>query len=133
MRTGSRLLLVMERLSMGDLVGQVFLQFSSSDSRFADGTGRGYLYALRVKSLFRRQGLGTRLISAAEHVLISMGMNSVSIGVAKENPRARVLYERLGYRILADLPGEWSYIDHMGEVRHVVEPAWLMQKQFPKQ
>jgi ribosomal protein S18 acetylase RimI-like enzyme len=130
MRSGTRLLLVMERQTLGDLIGQIFLQFSSSDPRFADGRGRGYLYALRVKSLFRRQGLGTQLIRAAEGALISMGMHSVSIGVAKENPGARALYERLGYRILADLPGEWSFIDHLGQSRLVVEPAWLMEKQL---
>jgi ribosomal protein S18 acetylase RimI-like enzyme len=130
MLAGSRLLLVMERRTLGDLVGQVFLQFSSSDPRFADGRGRGYLYALRVKSQFRRRGLGTRLIRAAEDALIATGMQSVSIGVAKENPRARALYERLGYRILAELPGEWSYIDNVGQIRQVVEPAWLMQKKL---
>jgi ribosomal protein S18 acetylase RimI-like enzyme len=130
MQAGSRLLLVMDDLAQQQIVGQIFLQFSSSDARFADGRGRGYIYALRMKPLYRRQGLGTRLIRAAEDALRSMGMRVVSIGVAKDNERARCLYERLGYRILADLPGEWSYLDHLGQTQKVVEPAWLMEKRL---
>jgi ribosomal protein S18 acetylase RimI-like enzyme len=130
MQSGSRLLLVMEDSTSHEIIGQVFLQFNSSDVRFADGRGRGYLYALRMKPLYRRQGLGTRLIRSAEDALRHMGMSVVSIGVAKDNEPARVLYERLGYRILADLPGEWTYVDHLGHLQTVVEPAWLMEKRL---
>jgi ribosomal protein S18 acetylase RimI-like enzyme len=130
MQAGSRLLLVMVDLAKDDIVGQIFLQFSSSDARFADGRGRGYLYALRMKPHYRRQGLGTKLIRTAEDALRSMGMRVVSIGVAKDNEGARALYERLGYSVLADLPGEWSYIDHLGHTQKVLEPAWLMEKRL---
>jgi ribosomal protein S18 acetylase RimI-like enzyme len=130
MLAGSRLLLVLENIPRRILVGQIFMQFNSSDIRFADGFGRGYLYALRVKTAYQRQGLGTQLIRSAEDALIALRMRMASIGVAKENPGARALYERLGYRILVDLPGEWSYVDHTGRVCQVVEPAWLMEKQL---
>jgi len=29
-------------------------------------------------------------------------------------------------------PGEWSYIDHEGFRRYVVEPAWRMEKVIKK-
>jgi ribosomal protein S18 acetylase RimI-like enzyme len=130
MLAGGRLLLALEDLVREEIVGQIFIQFSSSDARFADGHGRGYLYALRIKPHYRRQGLGTRLIRAAEDALCLMGMRVVSIGVAKDNLPARSLYERLGYRVLADLPGEWTYVDHLGKLQKVVEPAWLMEKRL---
>jgi ribosomal protein S18 acetylase RimI-like enzyme len=113
------------------MVGQVFIQWNSSDPRFADGLRRGYVYALRVKPAYRERGLGTRMIRAAEEVLRRRGMDTASIGVEKENPRARALYERQGYRIIADDPGRWSYIDHQGNQQEVSEPAWLMEKKIP--
>ncbi|MBN1440780.1 MAG: GNAT family N-acetyltransferase [Anaerolineales bacterium] len=130
MRNGSRLLLVMECRTTRELVGQVFIQWNSSDSRYADGRHRGYLYALRIKPDFRGRGLGSRLIRSAEDELRRRGMDAASIGVEKENLRARTLYERHGYRVIAEDPGHWFYNDHEGVLREVVEPAWLMEKRF---
>jgi ribosomal protein S18 acetylase RimI-like enzyme len=130
MRLGTRFLLVMEDRKSGEMVGQVFIQWNSSDSRFADGRSRGYLYALRIKPAFRERGLGTRLIRAAEEELRRRGMNTASIGVEKDNLRARALYERQGYRVIAEDPGHWFYTDHEGRVCEVTEPAWLMEKKF---
>ncbi len=130
MRLGTRLLLVMEHGQSGEIVGQIFLQWNSSDPRFADGRRRGYLYSLRVKPAFQRRGLGTRLIRAAEDALREHGMDTASIGVEKDNPEARLLYERHGYRIIAEDPGCWSYTDHLGKRQEVKEPAWLMEKKL---
>jgi ribosomal protein S18 acetylase RimI-like enzyme len=128
MRKGKRLLLVMEQEPFGTIIGQIFIQWNSGDPRFADGWGRGYLYSLRVKPDFRGRGLGTRLLHAAESALRQKGMHTASIGVEKANVRARALYERLGYRIVAEDPGRWSYEDHLGVIREVTEPAFLMEK-----
>jgi ribosomal protein S18 acetylase RimI-like enzyme len=130
MRAGSRLLLVLERLPAAAIIGQVFIQWSSSDFRLADGTGRGYLYALRVQPDYRGRGLGTRLLRAAEDSLRAHRMRYASIGVEKTNLRARALYERLGYRLIGEDPGRWSYIDHRGEQQEVSEPAWLLEKKL---
>jgi ribosomal protein S18 acetylase RimI-like enzyme len=130
MRLDTRLLLVMEHRPSGEIVGQIFLQWNSSDPRFADGRRRGYLYSLRIKPAFQRRGLGTRLIRAAEDVLRQRGMDTASIGVEKDNRDARTLYERNGYRIIAEDPGCWSYTDHLGKKQDVTEPAWLMEKKL---
>lgn len=131
MRLGTRLMLVMEHKPSGEIVGQIFLQWNSSDPRFADGRRRGYLYSLRVKPAFRRRGLGTRLIRAAEDALRQRGMDTASIGVEKNNPDALSLYERNGYHVIAEDPGCWSYTDHLGRKQDVSEPAWLMEKKLP--
>jgi ribosomal protein S18 acetylase RimI-like enzyme len=130
MRIGTRQLLMMECKTTGEMIGQVFIQGTSSDPRYADGAKRGYLYALRVKPAFQNRGLGTRILEAAEKELRRRGMNTASIGVEKNNPRARALYERRGYRIIADDPGRWSYVDHEGNIQEVLEPAWLMEKRI---
>jgi ribosomal protein S18 acetylase RimI-like enzyme len=127
---GKRHLLIMENAATGEMVGQVFIQWNSSNPRFADGSLRGYLYALRVKPAFRGRGLGTRILQAAEAALLRRGMTTASIGVEKTNLRARALYERQGYHIIAEDPGCWSYLDHLGIIQEVVEPAWLMEKKI---
>ena len=74
--------------------------------------------------------LGNRLMDEAEKILRERGMDTASIGVEKDNPDARALYERQGYHIIADDPGTWSYVDHLGQRQQVVEPAWLMEKKL---
>jgi ribosomal protein S18 acetylase RimI-like enzyme len=130
MRAGTRLLLVLVRKPARDIIGQLFIQWNSGDMRLADGIRRGYLYSLRVKAEFRGRGLGTRLLLTAEEILRRRKMETASIGVEKTNLRARALYERLGYQIMGEDPGRWSYTDHLGEEREVSEPAWLMEKKI---
>jgi ribosomal protein S18 acetylase RimI-like enzyme len=128
MKMGVRLPLVLVKKTGREIIGQVFLQWSSGDPRLADGTRRGYLYALRVKPDYQGRGLGTRLIRTAEMALLHGGMRIASIGVGKDNPRAKALYERLGYKIIAEDPGRWTYLDPDGRLQEVEEPAWLMEK-----
>lgn len=54
------------------------------------------LLNLNVADARRDRGVGTALIRAAESVVASAG--ELSVGVAIDNPPARRLYERLGYR-----------------------------------
>ncbi len=52
----------------------------------------------------------------------------VTLNVGRQNPDARRFYERYGYRVVADEPGRWSYLDDMGKRQEVHEPAWRMEK-----
>jgi ribosomal protein S18 acetylase RimI-like enzyme len=114
------------RATTGEIVGQVFLQYASDDPRFADGLTRGYIYALRVKAAYQNQGIGRQLIQEAEGHLRQKGMRLATIGVAKSNAGAQRLYERLGYRVLGEDAGCWTYLDEKGNLREVNEPSWLM-------
>ena len=67
------------------------------------------------------------MIEAESHVL-ARGYHHITIAAAKTNDAARRLYERLGYEVFTDDQGEWSYTDHLGKVRQVREPCWLLQK-----
>jgi ribosomal protein S18 acetylase RimI-like enzyme len=124
---GRRLILIAD--SNHFPVGQLFIQFVSMDSSIADGGNRAYLYSLRVMEMFRGYGIGTCLLQEAQAIIQDRGYEWSTIGVAKDNTQARRLYERLGYRVFAEDPGRWSYIDHEGRTRHVNEPCWLLQKQ----
>ena len=125
---GQRILLV--ALAGETMVGQVFVQLSSSETRYADGAQRGYLYALRVRPPWQGQGLGTRLVAAAEEALLSLGFSVAVIAAGKDNPRAHQLYERLGYRTFADDPGVWYFTDVNGVRQTMEEPCWVMEKRL---
>ena len=43
-----------------------------------------------------------------EEDLRQRGFKSLTLNVAKDNPRAIELYRRNGYRIMAHEPGKWS-------------------------
>lgn len=115
------------------LIGQVFVQLTCDRPELADGRKRAYLYSFRVRPQFQSQGLGTRMLRHLEADLIRRGFRSLTLNVAKDNPRARRLYEREGFRVVAHEPGEWSYPDHNGVWRNVVEPAWRMEKRLVDQ
>ncbi len=127
---GNRLMLVAD--CNGFPIGQIFMQLhrkdSSNDGHRADDLERTYFYSLRVMEMFRGHGIGSRLIETAEQIALAKGYRSASIAAAKDNPRARRLYERMGYRVFMDDPGRWSYVDHEGRVRHVHEPCWVLEK-----
>src|SRR5919197_2145994 len=61
--------------------------------------GAGTLWQLVTKESLRGLGLGTRLIAEAEARIKQRGLTHALIGVEDDNPRARRLYERLGYRV----------------------------------
>jgi ribosomal protein S18 acetylase RimI-like enzyme len=125
---GQRIMLV---AAMGaEIVGQVFIQLSSTERRYADGYSRGYLYSLRVRSEWRARGIGTRLVKAAEASLRARGFTTAVIAAGKENSRAHQLYERLGYHTFADDPGVWYFQDVNGVQQSVSEPCWVMQKRL---
>jgi ribosomal protein S18 acetylase RimI-like enzyme len=127
-RRGRRVLLVAD--VEGQIVGQVFVQLTSARAELADGSYSGYLYAFRVRPEFRNQGIGTQLLLEAEGILRGQGFSRAVIAVAKKNHRALRLYESMGYRRFAEDPGRWSYVDHEGRMRHVSEPAHMLEKEL---
>jgi ribosomal protein S18 acetylase RimI-like enzyme len=127
-RRGRRLLFVAE---IGEeIVGQIFVQFSRYRSRKGGRVSTGYLQSFRIKTPFRNHGIGTRLISKAEEALLDHGYKRAIIAVAQDNQDARRLYERNGYSIFREDPGEWSFIDDQGMPQFVSEPAYLMEKKL---
>ena len=94
----------------------------------ADGWQRAYLYSFRIKPEFRNQGLGTEMIRVIENYLLAKQFSRLTLNVARDNPDARRLYNRLGFQIVAEEPGVWSYPDELGVWHTVQEPSWRMEK-----
>lgn len=57
---------------------------------------------LWIAEPFRGQGWASRLIAEAETFALKHGARHATLDT--HNPRARVLYERLGYRVVGELP-----------------------------
>ena len=111
-------------------IGHVFIQFNPSDERLSDGRRRAYFYSLRVMEMFQGQGIGTLLIREAEELAADHGYGWGSIAAAKDNVRARRLYERLSYRVIGEDEGKWNYLDHENRMRYVHEPCWVLEKRL---
>ncbi len=119
---GRRLMLIAECNDFP--IGQVFMQTGR------DNHQRTYFYSLRVMDMFRGKGIGTRLLEEAESIALTYGYHAATIAAAKDNPRARSLYERHGYQLIGEDAGIWSYIDHENKTRHVHEPCWVLEKRL---
>lgn len=125
---GRRILFVAE--IEGEIVGQIFIQLSHHRSRPKGMSSTGYLQSFRIKPPFRNIGIGTRLICQAEEALKERGYKRAIIAVAQHNQDAQRLYERHGYSVFREDPGEWSFIDDQGLPQYISEPAYLMEKQL---
>ena len=75
-------------------VGKIHVHFEHRE-------GAVWLEAAAVARSWQGQGIGTSLVGAAEALAAERGFGAVELGVEDSNPRARRLYERLGYRSVA--------------------------------
>ncbi|HEX8833064.1 MAG TPA: GNAT family N-acetyltransferase [Abditibacteriaceae bacterium] len=80
------------------------------------------IQSLRVFPAFRGMGIGSHLLNACEDMVRERGFSHVSLAVALENPRARSLYERVGYQAVGEPYDDiWHYVNQRGEVVHLSE------------
>lgn len=74
----------------------------------------GELWMLIVDDAWQGLDVGTRLIAALEERAKARGMGWTRLAVEDDNPRARGLYERLGYRELTRRVQSWPSDDGSG-------------------
>lgn len=126
---GQAIIWIAELSDVG-LVGQLFVHLRSDRRELADGETSAYIYGFRIRPAYQSKGIGTKLLEIAERDLIQRGYSIVNLNVGQDNQLARLLYERLGYRVIGSDPGRWSYYDQHGRRQNVNEPAWRMQKEL---
>jgi len=112
------------------IIGQVFIQLICDRPELADGSNRAYLYSFRVRPEYRSAGVGSQIMQVVFDDLRQRGFRSLTLNVAKDNPRARKLYEHNHFRIVAHEPGRWTYQDEKGGWQTVEEPAWRMERRL---
>jgi ribosomal protein S18 acetylase RimI-like enzyme len=86
------------------------------------------LSALDVMPCFRNLGLATRLIGVAEERARAARRDIARMTVAQDNPRARRLYERLGYRSVGQDQAVYDGVSPDGRPIHHDEAVWVMEK-----
>lgn len=76
-------------------------------------------------------GAGTALITAAEHRAISSGHLAITIAVSVDNPDARRLYERRGYRATGETRTvTYDYLADEGTTRTATETSEVLVKRL---
>ncbi len=124
---GTAMAWIAELIGMG-MIGQIFLQLNCDRPELADGWNRAYMYSFRIKPPYRSLGIGSRMLDIVEQYLLSKRFTRMTLNVARDNTDAIRLYRRRGFEIVAEEPGIWSYVDHLGSWRTVHEPSWRMEK-----
>jgi ribosomal protein S18 acetylase RimI-like enzyme len=108
-------------------IGQAWIDLTKRRSE-----GVGYIWAVRVFPFLRGLGLGSRLMQFAEQVLRERSIFTAEVGVEKDNPDARRLYERLGYRQSGELSEEYEYTtpDGVRGWHHVDQ--WILRRRLDR-
>ncbi|MGR3932406.1 GNAT family N-acetyltransferase [Streptomyces sp. BRA346] len=88
----------------------------------------GTLWQLAVLPALQSRGLGTLLIRTAEQRIRNRGRRRAELAVEENNPRARALYERLGYTAYARKPDAWDEEGPDGTIRRHETMCVLMRK-----
>ncbi|MFH8569725.1 GNAT family N-acetyltransferase [Streptomyces sp. NPDC017993] len=77
----------------------------------------GLLWQLGVLPALQSCGIGSVLIAAAEQRIRGRGLHHAELAVEEDNPRARALYERLGYVAYGQEAEVWDEQGPDGAVR----------------
>lgn len=94
--------------------------------------GAGTIWQLAVHGALQSLGIGTLLIGAAEQRIRARGLDRAELAVEETNPRARALYERLGYVEFDREIQDWMDQAEDGRFfRHETVCA-LMRKELPR-
>lgn len=73
-------------------------------------------------------GLATRLLTEAERRVRGRGLEWVVLGVEDNNPKARALYERLGYTVYGSEEAAWDSDGPDGTVSRYETTVTLLRK-----
>ncbi|MFD7906944.1 GNAT family N-acetyltransferase [Kitasatospora sp. NPDC059722] len=92
--------------------------------------GAGTIWQLAVLPALQSRGLGTLLIRAAEQRIRDRGLRRAELGVEEDNPRARALYERLGYVAYGRETDAWDEEAPDGSVRRHETMCVLMRREL---
>jgi ribosomal protein S18 acetylase RimI-like enzyme len=92
--------------------------------------GAGTVWQLAVLPALQSCGLGTLLIRAAERRVVGRGLRTAELAVEEDNPRARALYERLGYVAYGRAPDAWDEEGPDGTLRRYETMCVLMRKEL---
>jgi [ribosomal protein S18]-alanine N-acetyltransferase len=86
----------------GNIAGFAIMRYGDDDA---------HLDLLAVAPPYRRLGIGRQLLQWLEKCAVVAGIFNVALEVRAGNEGARLFYERMGYRTLAQLPGYYQGVE----------------------
>jgi GNAT superfamily N-acetyltransferase len=91
------------------------------------------IFMLGVPEPLRSRGSGRLLVARLERLASDRGKRRIGLGVARTNPGARRLYERLGYADVGAPPyvDRWYWIDASGVEDVEKDPCVFLVKELP--
>jgi len=92
--------------------------------------GTGVFSQLAVMGPLQGLGIATMLIGVAEQRARTRGLAFAALGVEDDNPRARRLYERLGYQSVGRQHASWEYEDDGGVLRLYETTLTILRKRL---
>jgi ribosomal protein S18 acetylase RimI-like enzyme len=97
---------------------------------YDENPGAGTLTQLAVHGALQSCGIGTLLIQAAQQRILGRGLRRAELGVEQINPRARALYERLGYIAYSRALESWDEQAPDGSIFRYETMCTLMRKEL---
>lgn len=97
---------------------------------YVPSPGAGFLWQLAVQPALQSCGIGTVLVRAAEQRIRARGLRRAELAVEERNPRARALYERLGYVAYDSRPDAWDEEAEDGTVFRYETVVTVMRKEL---
>jgi ribosomal protein S18 acetylase RimI-like enzyme len=110
----------------GHIAGYVRLFFNRGENRL-------YVPSLYFLQEFQGQGMGTRLIEAAEGYAAEKGVNELWIGVMVKNRQALIFYRKIGFQFVREEPftmGRTTLSHLIGYKRLGKSSTFLSQKTY---
>jgi ribosomal protein S18 acetylase RimI-like enzyme len=92
--------------------------------------GMGEIGSLAVRADVQSLGIGTFLIEVLEQRIRAHGLAAAMLSVEDNNPRARALYERLGYVAYDREPDSWDQQTEDGVVYRYETICTLLRKEL---
>ena len=111
------------RAPAGQPVAKMRVDYTSEDDT-------GVFSQLATMDQLQGLGIATMLIAAAEQRVRARGLAFAALGVEDDNPRARRLYERLGYQASGRRPASWEYQDDDGVLRLYETTLTMLRKRL---
>ncbi|MCY3542479.1 MAG: GNAT family N-acetyltransferase [Chloroflexi bacterium] len=83
-------------------IGHTMVRWTGTTDAYVADRISDFAHVAHVEDLFvmphlRSYGIGTRILAEAERLAVSRDFTQIGLAVGIDNPRARALYERLGY------------------------------------
>lgn len=97
---------------------------------YASEAGTGVFSQLATVGPLQGLGIATMLIGAGEQRARARGLAFAALGVEDNNPRARRLYQRLGYQAAARQHASWEYQDDDGILRVYETTLTILRKRL---